>query len=105
MSSRSESRTVVPSREEARQQLQSACRQRNLAHIRQLFSTTLLGGDDATQALADAIPHQELTRFLLEQRADPNSLTRLSAIRSLDIIKLLVEFGYDLALTGHLVLQ
>jgi hypothetical protein len=105
MLAQSDSGDAMMTFEEVRQQLRSACLQKDLSQVRQLFSTTSLGAADATQVLDDALPHLELTRYLLEQGADPNSDIRLSPLRSFMIVKLLVEFGYDIASTGHLLLQ
>lgn len=96
---------ILTYEEEIQEQFRSACRQKDLPRIRQLFSTTPLGAADATGALRDALHHIELTRCLLEAGADPKSCIRPYHLRSFPMIKLLVEFGYDIASTGHLVLQ
>lgn len=106
MSARPDNVSAILTSEEARKQLHSACHQQDVSRVRQLFSTTSsLCAADATEVLRTALPHRELTRVLLEKGADPNYYFRISAIRSFDLVKLLVGFGYDIASTGHLLLQ
>ena len=92
-------------RQQARRELLPACRAGYVARILQLVTTTPIQATDASEALDSAIHRVEVLRCLLDRGADPNSCTRTRVFRSLDIVKLFVEYGYNLSATGHLILQ
>ena len=74
--------------------------------VRQLFETTPLDADDATKYLSWASPDLAMMRFLLERRADVHSFRiRLAYHGSLDVVKPLTEFGFDIKSKGHIILQ
>lgn len=93
--------------ERARQELFSAVDADDSERVRQLFATTSLQASDATEALDNVTPCKQLdlTRCLLEHGALPSAYLGFNHVRSLSVLKLFVEFGYDIASTGHLIIQ
>lgn len=90
----------------ARRELVMAARAYDKPRVRQLFETTPLDADDATKYLVWASPDLPMMRFLLERGADANSFgIRSTCRRSLDVLKLLAEFGFDVKSEGHIILQ
>lgn len=90
----------------ARQELILAACAHDKSRVRELFETTPLGADDATRYLVWAAPDLQMMRFLLERGADANSFsTRIVYYGSLDVLRLLAEFGYDVKSKGHKILQ
>ena len=77
----------------------------NIVRVRQLLATATLQASDLTEALDYASPHLELMRCLLEHGADASAAPNVEDIRSLGVLKLLVEFEYDIRSTGHLFIQ
>lgn len=60
----------------------------------------------ATKYLSWASPDLAMMRFLLERGADVHSFRiRLAYHGSLDIVKPLTEFGFDIKSKGHIILQ
>ena len=92
------------SHEQAVQELRAAYQAGDVARTRNLFETTPLTVADANFILPRAKRNIPLMRCLLEQGADPNACG-IRLLRSLDALKLLTEFGYDIKSHGHLVLQ
>lgn len=96
--------------QELQNELHDACMNGNIARINQLFADESLGPTDATDApcFFEAYPITTI-RCLLELGADANKVAAWRApdgqIRSLEEMKLLVEFGYDVQSNGHLILQ
>ena len=107
------SRTDSPLSEEeltpydhAKQELRMAAWAHDKSRVRELFEMTPLGAEDATKYLSWASPDLAMMRFLLERGADPDSYSiRLACRKSLDIVRLLTEFGYDVKSEGHIILQ
>jgi hypothetical protein len=88
-------------------ELASACNADDLPRIRHLLTTTSLEGADATEALRKSLS-LPVTRCLLEHGADANydpPWRPETDPESLDRLKLFAEFGYDVKLKGHLILQ
>jgi hypothetical protein len=91
--------------EDLRQTLFSAVEENNVQRVSQLFATTSLQADDATRALGHASTRPAVLRCLLMHGADPKAFGRIERVRSAEVLRLLVEFGYDIRLTGHLIIQ
>ena len=101
----SEEETRTP-HDRAKQELVMATRAHDKPRVRQLFETTPLDADDATEYLPWALPDVAMMRFLLEHGADARSISMRRAYRrSLDVVKLLTEFGFDVKSKGHIILQ
>jgi hypothetical protein len=91
-------------------ELEGACLIGDVARVRQLFTDASLEPADATDTLATYEGYPLATiRFLLELGANPEQFVPWGAwygqIQSLEMMELLVEFGYDVKPKGHLVLQ
>lgn len=100
-----EEETLTPL-EHAKQELAWATWAHNKSRVRELFETTPLGADDAAKYLSWASPDIVMMRFLLERGADAHSFSiRLAHRGSLDVVKLLAEFGFDVKSKGHIILQ
>jgi hypothetical protein len=93
-----------PSREQLNRELKSACEAEDVTHVRQLLTTTILGSSDATAAFKPSLSVPVL-RCLLEGGADADSIVTKRRPQSLEQLKLLAEFGYDVRSKGHLILQ
>jgi hypothetical protein len=93
-----------PSRDELNLELEAACKAEDTTRIRQLLTTTILGSSDVTHAFEGPFSVPVL-RCLLECGANANLVTRGHKIQSLDQLKLLAEFGFDVRSEGHLILQ
>ena len=98
------------SHEQAAEELHEACKTNDLARIQELFRTKPLSDADATNELkrglgsgSEATPTPRI-RCLLEHGADLNVLG-IRDIKSLDVFKLLAEFGFDIKTEAHLILQ
>jgi hypothetical protein len=88
-------------------ELVSACDADDLPRIRHLLTTTSLEKAHATDVLKNtySLP---VTRCLLEQGADADykpTWRPETNHESLERLKLFAEFGYDVKLKGHLILQ
>lgn len=96
----------VNSGSEAVDELQSACEAGDLHPVAELLGSGSVTAADATGCLDKTCGHPLLMRMLLESGADPSvcAATRHMS-RSLDTVKLLVEFGYDISINGHWILQ
>ena len=83
-------------------ELEAACEANDIARVRELFATRPLNNDDATKRRSSSasVP---LMRCLLEHGADLDLCVK--APRSLDMVKLFVEFGFDVKAGGHMMLQ
>jgi hypothetical protein len=91
--------------EDPRQQLLSAVEEDNVELIGQLFATTCFQAGDATRALGHALTRPADIRCLLRHGADAKSFDDIEQVRSAEVLRVLVEFGYDIRPTGHLVIQ
>lgn len=86
--------------------LRSACTANNISRVRELLDDGSITASDATSCLDDAHQDLLLVRMLLEHGADPSGCARVCRIsKSFDLVKLLVEFGYDISINGHCILQ
>lgn len=86
-------------------ELEIACKANDVACVRELFATRQLSDNDATKCSFHASPDLALMRCLLEQGADFSRYLWVKPPPSLDMVKLFVEFGYDVKAEGHKVLQ
>ena len=100
-------RTTRPRGEIERVQhsLFSAVEEDNVERVSQLFATTSLQAADATRALDHALTGPAVMRCLLLHGADAKAYDQIEGVRSAELFKLLVEFGYDIRPTGHLIIQ
>lgn len=101
-------------REERREQpysvsgkaLQSACNAANTLRVRELLQGRTVSAYDVTTCLRNAWPKVEVMRLLLEHGAEPSMCATTRCMKhSSSIIRLLVEFGYDIKINGHCILQ
>jgi hypothetical protein len=85
----------------------AACEAGDVSTIKELYQTGLLPNLVAIMAGACNEGWLVATRCLLELGADPNEMPTfsLSACRSLDMFKLLAEFGMDLKLEGNNIVE
>jgi hypothetical protein len=92
------------------QELEDACVAGDVIRIRQLFFDAELDAAEASSLLLSSEGYPLATlRCLLELGADPEHFIPWGAadeqIQSLEVMELLVEFGYDVKSRGHLILQ
>jgi hypothetical protein len=86
-------------------ELERACEENNIACVHELFATRpSLEQRDATFCTLRK-PDIPLMRCLLELGADLRWYLLKNAPPSLDMIKLFIEFGYDVKAEGHKILQ
>ena len=85
-------------------ELERACKENDIARVHELFATRALDQNDAT-ACTFRVSDLSLMRCLLEHGADLRWYLKKNAPPSLDMIKLFVEFGYDVKVEGHKILQ
>ena len=87
-------------------ELLSACKAHDSKRVRELLDDGFITAEIATACLEAAHPNLSLMRLLLEHGADPAVCAKTHHMgESFDLIKLLVEFGYDIGINGHCVLQ
>lgn len=91
--------------EHLRKRLFSAVEADNVELVGQLFVTNSLQAGDATRALDYAATCPAVMRCLLMHGADPKAFNDIEWVRSAEVLRLLVEFGYDIRPTGHLIIQ
>jgi hypothetical protein len=97
-----------PPHHKSKRELVSACNADDLPRIRQLLTTTSLESADATRAVRYHSLSLSVTRCLLEHGADADYSPPWQPEtdhESLERLKLFAEFGYDVKLKGHLILQ
>ena len=86
------------------QELKEACNEEDISRIGQLLTTTPLNSADATNVITEQ--HSVCTlQCLLEHGADANRARSRIGVPSLDVLKILAKFGYDVKAKGHLILQ
>ena len=87
-------------------ELRLACKAKDPKRVRELLDNGSITAEDATACLEETWRDLPLMRLLLEHGADPAACASRYYIRqSFDLIKLLAEFGLDISINGHLVLQ
>jgi len=87
-------------------ELRLACKAEDSKRVAELLSDGTITAADATACLEKTWRDLSVTRLLLEHGADPAVCARTYRMsQSFDLIKLLVEFGYDIKINGHCVLQ
>jgi hypothetical protein len=91
---------------EVRGELRSACDAGDIQRVAELIDSGSITAADATAGLEDTCDNLPLMRLLLENGANPAvcATTRCMG-ESIELVKLLVEFGCDIKGTGHWVLQ
>lgn len=91
--------------ERVRHSLFSAVEEDNVERVNQLSATTSLQAADATRALYHALTGPAVMRCLHLHGADAKAFDQIEKVRSAELLKLLVEFGYDIRPVGHLIIQ
>lgn len=87
-------------------QLTDACGANDSQRLRQLLDSGSITRADATASLDSTLAKLPLMRMLLEHGADPAACAIPQFMkRSIDLVKLLVDFGYDIKINGHCILQ
>lgn len=86
--------------------LRNACSANDSQRLQELLDSGTVTRADANACLEFTKDQLPLMRMLLQHGADPAvcATTRLMK-RSIDLVKLLVEFGYDIKINGHDILQ
>ena len=85
-------------------ELEQACAANNIPRVREIFAVESLDKDYASKYSLD-VESLDMMRCLLELGADILAYTNRRPPGSLDRVKLLVEFGYDVKVEGHKILQ
>lgn len=86
--------------------LAAACSANDSQRLRELLDSGSITRADATECLDMTVGKLSLMRMLLEHGADPAvCATPRCMKRSIDLVKLLVGFGYDIKINGHCILQ
>jgi hypothetical protein len=90
--------------EQAYQGLRSACEAKDVARVKSLYSKSPYN-NILDECLEDSTPNVALLRCLLEDGASPDLYAQKGYITSNDTLKLLADYGHDIKLQGHLILQ
>ncbi|TLD11675.1 hypothetical protein E2P81_ATG10422 [Venturia nashicola] len=90
--------------EQGLQTLRAACEANDDTLVRSLYIKPPYNRI-INECLEDSNPNVSLLRCLLEDGGITEELTRKEIINSTDTLELLAEFGYDISLKGHLILQ
>jgi hypothetical protein len=89
-----------------RRELRSACQTNDSQRVGELLRSGIVSAADATACLHDTTESLSLTRMLLEHGADPAAIASTKHMsQSFELVKLLVEFGHDIRVNGHCILQ
>lgn len=91
-------------KEQALQELRSACEANDITRVRALYSKPPYNAI-IDQCIEDSTPNTALLRCVLEDGANPNLYATKNYINSKDTLELMAEFGHDIKLRGHLILQ
>jgi hypothetical protein len=84
---------------DVRSELRSACKADDVQRVAELVDNGSITAADATACI-------EETTENLEHGADPAACaTTWYMLESIELIKLIVEFGYDIRVNGHWILQ
>lgn len=90
----------------AKQELVMAAWAFDSSRVRELFETTPLNSDDATEYLELASPGLPVMRSLLERGADAGSFNfRLASHGPVDVTNLPSEVHFDVKFKGHSIRQ
>ena len=94
---------------DARNLLFQACDNKDLSKAQQLFAPLNLASNDASKALRhiskkNLDTRASICRLLLEHGADANVVPSITTT-SLEVVKLLTEFGFDIKSEGHKILE
>ena len=98
------SRPAVRRRLPSHYDLEQACKANDIRSVRDIFANESLHGDYATNYIL-RVESLDMMRCLLEQGADASTYMRWNRLKSLDVVKLCVEFGYDVKAEGLKILQ
>lgn len=90
--------------EQALRELRSACEANDIARVRELYTIPPYSAI-VDQCIEDSTPNVALLRCVLEDGASPESYATEYSINSKDTLELMAEFGHDITLRGHLILQ
>jgi hypothetical protein len=93
---------------EVRGELRSACvyRAEDIQRVAELLDSGSVTAADGTACLEETWHNLPLMRLLLEHGANPAACaTEYHMGESIELIKLLVEFGHDIKTNGHWILQ
>lgn len=87
-------------------ELRSACKAKDFSRVRGVLNESAVTAADATSCLKETRKNLPLMRLLLEHGADPSVCASTWYMKeSFDLVKLLVEFGHDIKINGHCILQ
>lgn len=86
-------------------EFEAACKANDIARVRELFATGRLNDNDATNCSFTTSLSLPIMRCLLKHGADIARYLLVKSPPSLDMVKLFVEFGYDVKAEGHKMLQ
>ena len=84
--------------------LQQACEAKDIPRVCELFAAESLGNEYATE-YSRGVESLDLMRCLLERGADIDTYIYQQSPKSLDMVKLFVEFGFDVKAEWHKILQ
>ena len=84
--------------------LEQACAADDVSRVRGIFAAERLDKEYATTCSRDA-ESLDMMRCLLEHGAEISTYTNGRPPKSLEKVKLLAEFGYDVKAEGHKILQ
>jgi hypothetical protein len=87
-------------------ELSAACSANDSQRLRGLLDSGSITRANATGCLDSTLSRLPLIRMLLDYGADPAACATSRCMkRSIDLVKLLVESGYDIKINGHCILQ
>ena len=87
---------------DVRSELRSACKADDVQRVAELFDNCTTTAADATACIEETTENLSMMRMLLEHGADPAACATTRCMQeSIELIKLLVEFGYDIRVNGH----
>jgi hypothetical protein len=98
------SRPAVHRRLPSHSGLERACEANDIRRVREICANESLDGDYATRCIL-GVKSLDMMRCLLEQGAEASTYMHRSTPKSLAVVKLCVEFGYDVKVEGHKILQ
>jgi hypothetical protein len=103
---RTKKRQNVEQDSAVRGELRSVCKTNDSQRAGELLQRGTVSAADATACLVNTTQDLSLMRMLLEYGADPAHIASTKYMRrSFELVKLLVEFGYDISANRHCILQ